>query len=77
MQRGRYAPFVSSTCVNGGQQLNADIRSSLGSSDFDIFLKFNILHMASKEAELCADFKNVQMSRIWQKEKNCYKKNDF
>jgi hypothetical protein len=25
--------------------------------------------MASKEAEFCADLKNVQMSRVWQKGK--------
>jgi hypothetical protein len=30
--------------------------------------------MVSKEAEFCADFKNVQMSRVWQKSKKIYKK---
>ncbi len=29
----------------------------------------------SKEAEFCADFKNVQKSRVWQKGKKCLQKN--
>ncbi len=31
----------------------------------------------SKEAEFCADFKNVQKSRVWQKGKNFLQKNWF
>jgi hypothetical protein len=31
----------------------------------------------SKEAEFCADFKNVQKSRVWQKGKNFYRKTEF
>jgi hypothetical protein len=31
----------------------------------------------SKEAEFCADFKNVQKSRVWQKGKKFYRKTEF
>jgi hypothetical protein len=31
----------------------------------------------SKEAEFCADFKNVQKSRVWQKGKNFLQKTEF
>jgi hypothetical protein len=30
-----------------------------------------------KKAEFCADFKNVQKSRVWQKGKNLYRKTEF
>jgi hypothetical protein len=31
----------------------------------------------SKEAEFCADFKNVQKSRVWQKGEKIYRKTEF
>jgi hypothetical protein len=31
----------------------------------------------SKEAEFCADFKNVQKSQVWQKGKIVYRKTEF
>jgi hypothetical protein len=37
----------------------------------------NWAYRVSKEAEFCADFKNVQMSRVWQKGKKFYRKIEF
>jgi hypothetical protein len=35
----------------------------------------NWAHRVSKEAEFCADFKNVQKIQVWQKGKNFVQKN--
>jgi hypothetical protein len=35
----------------------------------------NWAYRVSKEAEFCADFKNVQMTRVWQKGKTFLQKN--
>jgi hypothetical protein len=37
----------------------------------------NWAQRASKEAEFCADFKNVQKSRVWLKGNFFYRKTDF
>ncbi len=34
-------------------------------------------YRVSKEAEFCADFKNVQKSQVWQKGKKIYRKTEF
>jgi hypothetical protein len=37
----------------------------------------NWAYRVSKEAEFCADLKNVQKSRVWQKGKKFYRKTEF
>ncbi len=37
----------------------------------------NWAYRVSKEAEFCADFKNVQKSGVWQKGKKYYRKTEF
>jgi hypothetical protein len=39
------------------------------------FLEIGHTGYLSKESEFCADFKNVQKSRVWQKRKNVLEKN--
>jgi hypothetical protein len=36
-----------------------------------------LAYRVSKGAEFCADFKNVQKSRVWQKGKKFYRKTEF
>jgi hypothetical protein len=36
----------------------------------------NLAYRVSKEAEFCADFKNVQKSRVWQKGKKVLQKTE-
>jgi hypothetical protein len=37
----------------------------------------NLTYRVSKEAEFCADLKNVQKSQVWKKGKYFYKKPEF